>query len=274
MDLGSPSSSRPLKGRPSLFFRVRERAHEAPINTMCSHTHSLGKDESLLPKVKEPAFFVNDVDDMNQKVRYDESAPQVSSARKSRASFSGFSHVVRSFPKRIASHRWKNSLGADKLSLSDYNYGFPDISSKDEKLMHVSSAWDSIDPPPQSRAPGWLRRCVSSRLRPRRQTADTPLRPETAQWAQQNSYCSPLPTTQFVEPTFLEDHSSGAAARAAAAEENEMRRCRWLRRLCSMEQGVRGDSESGVGLEVQIGMRGHSLARLGKRSSIFLTQSY
>ncbi|KAL8763841.1 MAG: hypothetical protein Q9184_000437 [Pyrenodesmia sp. 2 TL-2023] len=229
---------------------------------MCSRTHPRRKDERLLAKVKEPAFFVNDMDDMNQKARYDESAPQILLARKPRASFSGFSHVVRNFPKRIASHRSKNSVAADKISLSDYNYDIPDIISRDERSMHASLAWDTIDPPPLSRTPGWLRRCVSTRLRPRRQTADTPSRPVRAQWAQQKSYCSHLPTSRFVEPAFLDNHSNGAAVGAAATEENEMRRCRWLRRLWSMEQGVRGDSESGIGLEVQSGIREHSLARL------------
>lgn len=273
MGLGNPSSSHPPRSRPSFFSRIRDRVHEGPT-TMCSHTHSPRKDERLLAKVKEPAFFVNDMDDMDQNASYDESAPQVSSARKPRASFSGFSHVVRNFPKRIATNRSKNSVAADKASLGDCNYDFPDIISKDERLMHASSAWDTIDLPPQSRTPCWLRRCVSTRLRPRRQTADTPSRPATAQWAQQNSYCSPLPTTRSVEPAFLDGHSNRAAARPAAAEENEMRHCRWLRRLWSMEQGVRGDSESGIGLDVQIGIREHSLARLGKRSSISLTQSH
>lgn len=265
MDTGSSSSPHPLRRVPSFLLRFRHRADEGPSNTVSCPTHSARRDERSLARVKESAVFVDDMDCTNPKAVHQGSTLQISSARKPRASFSGLSHVVRTFPKRIASHRRKNSVIADRVSLCDYNYDFPDIFSRDEKLMHASSAWDTIDPPPQLKAHGWLRRCMSTRFRPRRQTADTPSRPAIAQWAHQNFH-SPIPTSASVVPSFLDDHSSGAAARAAAAEENEMRRYRWLHRLRSMEQGVRGDSESGIGLEeVQTGMRENSLARLGKR---------
>ncbi|KAL8934786.1 MAG: hypothetical protein Q9211_005048 [Gyalolechia sp. 1 TL-2023] len=83
---------------------------------------------------------------------------------------------------------------------------------------------------------------------------------EPSAWTPQDSSSSPAPVTGFAPPTFLDEHTSGAAARAAAAEQNEMLRC--LRKLCSKERGVRRDSGSGIGIETQSLERGMAIARL------------
>ncbi|KAI4168319.1 MAG: hypothetical protein LQ343_006486 [Gyalolechia ehrenbergii] len=101
---------------------------------------------------------------------------------------------------------------------------------------------------------------MSTPLRNRRRTSHTASCPPTAKWTPQDSSSPPAPITGFAPPTFLDDHTSGTAARAAAAEQNEMIRC--LRRLCSKERGVRRDSESGIGIETQYLERETAIARL------------
>lgn len=273
MEQASSSRPGPLKRRPSFFSRARNRIHEAPARGMNSCSHADGTDDNLRAKVKEAKLLMDDMSGIDEKGRYDGLTPQSSSTRKPRASFSGFGHLVCTFPKRFVSHRRKASMTADNALYNDYDYGSLDISLRDEKSMPVSSDWVTINPS-QSRTPGWLRRCVSTRFRPRRQTADTPSRPATAQWARQDIYSSPVPLSGFVQPTFPDDLSSGAAARAAAraaaAEENEMRRCRCLRRLYIKERRVRGESaESGVGIDVWTVRRESTIARLGNHPRLY-----
>ncbi|KAI4146287.1 MAG: hypothetical protein L6R39_003509 [Caloplaca ligustica] len=231
---------------------------------MCTRLHVVGRDNGLLAKVKETDVFEEDCGGGMEveKTKYHGSSPWPPVTRKPRASFSGFGQVVCTFPSRIASHRRKNSVMADNTLLNLCNYGSQDTASRYEKSLDDSSVWDTIDPPPQARTPGWLRRCVSTRFRPRRQTADTPSRPATAHLAPDDFYSSPIPVNGVAQPTFLDDLSSGTAARAAAAEQSEMRRCRCFRRLCAKERRVRGDSESGIGIDVQSTRRESAIARL------------
>lgn len=231
---------------------------------MNSHAPAVGRDQCLLARVREPDAFVEDASGVSDKHGYDELLPQPPSTRKSRASFSGFGHVVRAFPKRIAFHR-KTPKPADHACYDDYTIDFPEIALVDEKSVMNSPAWDPVGPHTHSRTPGWLRRCVSTKLRSRRQTADTPSRPVTAKRVQQDFHSSPIPVVGFAPPTFPDDLSSGTAARAAAAEQNEMFRC--LRKLHANERCVRRDSESGIGIEVRPLRRVSTVPRIGKRLS-------
>ncbi|KAL9060066.1 MAG: hypothetical protein Q9206_001224 [Seirophora lacunosa] len=256
MDQASSLCPGPLSRRLSCFSRARNRARATPSKTPSDHSHTAGRLDGFLVESRGTDVFVGN---WGASSTYDELTPTPTSTRRPRASFSGFGRVVRTFPQRIASQGKKNPLAADHPQHAYYTYDFQKTVSVDEKSMPDSPLWDRPTPPPQSRTTRWLRRCVSARSRPRL-TADTLLRPATAQWAQQES-CSSM-VTGSVQPTFLDDLSSGAAARAAAAEQNQMRRCQCLRRSHTRERRVRGDSESGVGVEVHITRREPDMARL------------
>lgn len=262
MEQGSPLCPCSLRRRPSCFLTPRNRARELPPRLVGKHGDSLAKDISLQGKVKETDVAVND---SRGKDAHKDVQRQTLPVRKSRASFSGFNHVVadiRGFPKRIASHRSKSLMLTSNSTHNESNHIYYGITLDGEKLMKESSVCHGVDLHPPSRAPNWLRRCMSTPLRNRRRTSHTASCPPTAKWTPQDSSSPPAPITGFAPPTFLDDHTSGTAARAAAAEQNEMIRC--LRRLCSKERGVRRDSESGIGIETQYLERETAIARLGK----------
>ncbi|KAL8973471.1 MAG: hypothetical protein Q9197_002297 [Variospora fuerteventurae] len=262
MDSRSSLCPGPFSRRLSCVSRARNRAHEVPRKISSKipsdPMHAAGRYDGLLVKssgrdIVVDDWAVNSTDDVLTPT------PAPTSTRKPRASFSGFGRVVRTFPQRVASQGKKNLVAADNALHTNYTYDFQGIISIDEKSMPGSPLWNTPIPPPHSRTPSWLRRCVSARSRPRPR-ADTLSRPATAQWAQQDS-CS---STVFgsLQPTFPDDRTSGAAARAAAAEQKQMRRCHCLRRSYTRERRIRGDSESGIGVDVQTTQRESDITRL------------
>ncbi|KAL8939320.1 MAG: hypothetical protein Q9216_003413 [Gyalolechia sp. 2 TL-2023] len=213
--------------------------------------------------MKETDIVVDDSPQLSEKAAHVDIQPQIPSVRKPRASLSGFSHAladIRAFPKKIASGRRKSPVLTSSSTLNDSNHSYNDITFDGDNLMKEHSVCYGVDLHPPSRAPNWLLRCVSTSLRNRRQTSNTASCPPTAKWIPQDSPSSPAPVAGFAPPTFPDDHTSGAAARAAAAEQNEMIRC--LRRLCSKERGIRRDSESGIGIETQSLKRETAIVRL------------
>ncbi|KAI4259537.1 MAG: hypothetical protein LQ352_000724 [Teloschistes flavicans] len=119
------------------------------------------------------------------------------------------------------------------------------MSSTANKCLTESSIWkEDLEQDPQQGASGWLRRCVSTTFRRRRPTVDTPLRPVTAKWRQQEPFYLEQPNNGFAPPSLPDDNSSGAAARAAAAAQNEI--LDYMRRIRAKECSGRGDAESGV----------------------------
>ncbi|KAL8673594.1 MAG: hypothetical protein Q9168_001992 [Polycauliona sp. 1 TL-2023] len=116
------------------------------------------------------------------------------------------------------------------------------------------SLWDEGSHPhprPHPKAAGWLRRCVSTTFRQRRRTFDSVPRPATAKWAHHDTCCTPIPATGPSPPTLPESGTAGAAARAAAAAQNEM--IEYLRKYQKhrKDRKVRGDAESGVGIDAR-----------------------
>ena len=105
------------------------------------------------------------------------------------------------------------------------------------------------------RAPSFLRRCMSIRSQGRPQTPSTPL-PAYHESLPASGYL-PAPVPEFgLVPGFgyetprpPADLSSGAAARAAAAAQNEI--LATMRSLSLAEPKINRDSESGVGIEVR-----------------------
>ncbi|KAL8863495.1 MAG: hypothetical protein Q9178_000176 [Gyalolechia marmorata] len=175
--------------------------------------------------------------------------PQIPIRRKPRASFSGFSHAVsdlRTLPKRMSSQR-KNPVVANDTIHNDLNYIHPTMQSAEKEYIDEPSIWDQGSRlPPQPKAPGWLRRCVSTTFRHRRRTFDTPSRPATAKWAQNDTFFIPAPAIGTSPPTLPENCTSGSAARAAAAAQNEMLDYLRKHKRDQKNRKVRGDGESGV----------------------------
>ncbi|KAL8783992.1 MAG: hypothetical protein Q9213_004243 [Squamulea squamosa] len=185
--------------------------------------------------------------------------------RKPRASFSGFSHAMsdlRTLPKRMTSQRRRSPVVANNTIHNDLGHFHRTLQPADEKVVEESAVWDEGSHPlPHSKAPGWLRRCMSTTLRHRRRTFDDPSRPTTAQWTHNNTYSIPVPATGTSPPALPENSTSGAAARAAAAAQNEM--LDYLRKYKKdrKDRKVRGDGESGVGIDTRPSEMESTMAR-------------
>ena len=102
--------------------------------------------------------------------------------------------------------------------------------------------------PFHSKSSGWLRRCVSATLRhPCRPSAS--LQPHDNSSVHADYLTSPIPGIGIEPPIIPENLTSGAAARAAAATQNEFLEC--VRNLRLTEPKIRRDSESGIGIEMR-----------------------
>lgn len=102
--------------------------------------------------------------------------------------------------------------------------------------------------PSHSKASGWLRRCVSVPFcHPRRPSASFQS-PDDASF-HVDYLTSPIPGIGIEPPIIPDDLTSGAAARAAAATQNEILEC--VRNLRLTEPKIRRDSESGIGIEMR-----------------------
>ena len=106
-----------------------------------------------------------------------------------------------------------------------------------------------------ARTPSFLRRCISIKSQGRPQTPSTPLPPYHESPPPNSHLPAPVPEFGFVPGFGFEpsrsptDLSSGAAARAAAAAQNEI--LATMRGLSLAEPKINRDSESGVGIEVR-----------------------
>ncbi|KAL8679193.1 MAG: hypothetical protein Q9186_004490 [Xanthomendoza sp. 1 TL-2023] len=225
----------PLRRRPSLFPKVRSRSNKTPNDMERKIARPGVRGVGWLPDEEGKDVFVVGLDTPNTMV--EGTAYQKSTRRKSRASFSGFSHAMsdlRAFPRRIASQRRKPLATLDNTFRNDIDYLHHNTPSPGKVSVEDFPAWEE-EPHSPLKAPGWLRRCMSTTFRHRRQTLDTPSRPATALW---------------YPPTLPETGTSGAAARAAAAAQNEIQDCLRKAKKERLERMVRGDAESGVGVGV------------------------
>lgn len=99
-----------------------------------------------------------------------------------------------------------------------------------------------------SKASEWLRRCVSATFR-------HPCRPSTSLQSHDDAsfhvdyLTAPIPGIGIEPPIIPDNLTSGAAARAAAATQNEILEC--VRNLRLTEPHIRRDSESGIGIEMR-----------------------
>ena len=171
--------------------------------------------------------------------------------RKARASFSSFGHAVedlRSFPKRLTSKRRKSVVSTsteleekqaelvNRIYMVDQDYQKGSTSIEEQTPHHCV-------------APRWLRRCMSTTFRQHRRSPTTPAHPSATAWSHSDSPFPPIPGLTTVPPKIPDSFSSGAAARAAAAAQNEVQEN--FRRLWVSQSKVDRDSESGIGIEVR-----------------------
>lgn len=171
--------------------------------------------------------------------------------RKSFSGFTGLTAKARSLPIRVPSIRKKSFLSFSRSAGDELG---EDAFSRSRLGPCRTVEYDCAIRPPTS---GWLRRCVSSTFRPshRPQTPSTFL-PPFYESPYKDGYL-PTPVPEFGQvpgfgydpPRQRGDLSSGSAARAAAAAQNELLES--LRTMRLTESVVTKDSESGVGIEVR-----------------------
>lgn len=102
--------------------------------------------------------------------------------------------------------------------------------------------------PSHSKSSAWLRRCVSATFRhPRRPSALLP--PHDDASIHVGYLDTPIPGIGIEPPIIPDNLTSGAAARAAAATQNEVLEC--VRNLRLTDPKIPRDSESGIGIEMR-----------------------
>ncbi|CAD6570253.1 MAG: hypothetical protein ASARMPREDX12_003431 [Alectoria sarmentosa] len=191
-------------------------------------------------------------------VRLSDDTPRSSTASygKPRKSFSGLDDAndeLRSQPKRTPSQRTKSFLSFGKTAHGESGHNIHNFSRPGPNYIVEKEA------PVQSITSGWLRRCLSTSLKHRPSTpssAMTPPPPYDGSLIFEDDDFTALPAMPdcVIEPEPSRPSSnlaSGAAARAAAAAQNEILDS--MRNVTLAEPHLTRDSESGVGIEVRDG---------------------
>ncbi|KAL8641929.1 MAG: hypothetical protein Q9228_001323 [Teloschistes exilis] len=272
----SPNLPKP-KCRLSCFSGGKSRANKLLDDGSKHSTHVAVRDFNLLLQEKrEKTLCPECLDAQNHTALFVEQSAPTASFRKARASFSGFTCAIadlRNFPKRMASHRRKSFVMPEKLASQKQEYSPCAMSSAaDDRLTESSTSNEDLGQEPHQGSPGWIRRCVSTTFRRRRPTVDTPSRPATAKWEQQEPfYLQQQPSIGLAPPSLPDDNSSGAAARAAAAAQNEI--LDYMRRVRAKECNGRGDAESGVGIDMWHVGPETAIARRGSPSSLTIPEN-
>ena len=171
-----------------------------------------------------------------------------------RKSFSGFgdaNYELRSRPKRTSSQRTRSFLSFGKTSHAGAGHNIHNFSRPGPNYIVEE------DSPAQSHTSGWLRRCISTSLKHRPSTSSssvTPPPPYDGSLVFVDDDFTALPAIpgctiepESSRPSF--NLASGAAARAAAAAQNEILDS--MRNITLAEPHLTRDSESGVGIEVR-----------------------
>ena len=188
------------------------------------------------------------------KLSEDTSRSSTASHGKSRTSFSAFSDAnneLRSQPKRTPSQRTKSFLSFGKTAYGEPGYPIHNFSRPGPNYVAEK---ESLAP---SNTSGWLRRCISSSSKHRPSTPSssmTPPPPYDGSLVFEDDDFTALPAIPgcAIEPEPARpppNFASGAAARAAAAAQNEI--LDQMRTMILAEPHLKRDSESGVGIEVR-----------------------
>ena len=188
------------------------------------------------------------------KLSEDTSRSSTASYSRSRKSFStsGESNdASRSRPRRTPSQRTKDFLSFGKTAHVESGRNIHNFSRPGPNYVVEKEA------PAQSNTSAWLRRCMSTSLKPRPSTQSSSMTPpppydESLIFEDNNSADFPLLPGCAIEPSRPSlNLASGAAARAAAAAQNEILDS--MRKITLAEPHLTGDSESGVGIEIRDG---------------------
>lgn len=167
-----------------------------------------------------------------------------SSMTKLSKSFSGFGHAIDELCSLPQSSTSKGRKGSLSLAMS--------AGKIDEKGPYNLRPTTSHDPEQKTslrpKTPRWVRRCFSSTFHHHRRPLALPNSYHESPF--ENDYLiSPLPGSGIDPPKIPEDLNSGAAARAAAASQNEILESIRISRLA--ESKIQRDSESGIGIEIR-----------------------
>lgn len=172
--------------------------------------------------------------------------------RESRRSFSTLNHALselRLVTRRASMSLRRNSILSPRAPNLDSEDRPPTEGPRPRTSYHTMPKLSS-----NSRAPGWLRRAASTSFRHKRSCST--LNSSTEDDIPYNyTVSSPVPGSGSEPPIVPHDPSSGAAARAAAAAQNEMLGVGRI--LVSKndtrlsEPKVTRDSESGIGIDIR-----------------------
>ena len=191
-------------------------------------------------------------DGHSSKLSEDTSRSSTASHGRSRKSFSAYSDandLAQSRPKQTPSQRTKSFLSFgktehEKSGRNIYNFSRPGPNYVVEKEASV-----------HPNTSGWLRSCMSTSLKHRPSTTSsskTPPPPYDGLLIFEDDDLTALPElpdciTKSWRPS--SDLTSGAAARAAAAAQNEILDS--MRKITLAEPHLTSDTESGVGIEIR-----------------------
>ena len=151
-------------------------------------------------------------------------------------------------PRRYGSQSHKTlapTLGASDLKNDHEFHPKNDIRPRQNLQPYLNKKPHDMSPS-ESRITKWLRRCIGSKYPHQRRLAAAPYAHYNAP-LQIEHYPAPIPGIGAEPPIIPDDPTSGAAARAAAATQNEI--LEFDRNLKLVE--VRMDAESGIGIEMQ-----------------------
>ena len=266
MELQYPSKPLPLRRRASLCSRARRQIKRMLNESKDGPVLDVGTACCLLDEEhKATGMFARAPNPLEHNTMLYGEKGQTSSTRKPRASFSGFSHAVtdlRAFPKRMASQRRK-SLALEGLGrYQEHTHGVHEIHSRRWFSTKSPMRTDEHCHHSPPKTTGWVRRCVSTTFRNRRQGLENTSRPTTSNWAGHDASHVPITLPGTTQPLLPESRLGGAAARAAAAEQNQM--LEYWRHIRIKERHVRGDSESGVGIDTRSAEVDSAVKRRGR----------
>ncbi|KAF6222805.1 hypothetical protein HO133_000854 [Letharia lupina] len=214
-----------------------------------------GTPSALLPTPSTPLTY-GEHSGHRLKLSEDTLRSSTASHGKPRKSFSGFADAndeLRSRPKRTPSQRTKSFLSFGKTAYGEPSHNMHNFSRPGPNYIVEKEALA------QSKTSGWLRRCMSTSLKHRPSTPSssmTPPPPYDGSLVFEDGDFTALPAMPGcaieLEPSKPSlNLASGAAARAAAAAQNEILDS--MRNITLAEPHLTRDSESGVGIEVRDG---------------------
>ena len=192
----------------------------------------------------------------NAKVSEDTLRSSTASRGKPRKSFSGLgdvNDVLQSQPQRTSSQRTRSFLSFGKPAHGEPGHNIHNFSRPGPNYIVEKEA------PAQASTSSWLRRCLSTSLKHRPSTPSssmTPPPPCDGSFDFEDDDFTALPAMPgcAIEPEPSRPSlnlANGAAARAAAAAQNEILDS--MRNITLAEPHLTRDSESGVGIEVRDG---------------------